>query len=178
MQLINEKVPSNLPNGLHYPKDSDNILSFNNNNSNLKRHALTTNLAGQTNQTNHVEENNIGELAITPSKQRRLNNDAINTKNSQLIVNNNNDLINQKVLTNSLEELNKTTSPGAALTQPNDFNCLKQTTMSLTSHQRARKQKHEHLLPIAMEEVIESSQTNSNDSFELPAESNSNDRSS
>ncbi|XP_065366411.1 supporter of activation of yellow protein [Calliphora vicina] len=176
LQLINEKVPSNLPNGLHYPKDSDNILSFNNNNSNLKRHALATNLAGQTNQTNHVEENNIGELAIPPSKQRRLNNDAINTKNSQLIVNNNNDLINQKVLTNSLEELNKTTSPGAVLTQPNDFNCLKQTTMTLTSHQRARKQKHEHLLPIAMEEVIESSQTNSNDSFELPAENNSNEQ--
>ncbi|XP_037820221.1 supporter of activation of yellow protein isoform X2 [Lucilia sericata] len=175
LQLITNNAPSNLPNGLHYPKDSD-ILALNNNNSNLKRH-----LAGQTNQANHLAENNMGDLAIPPSnKQRRLNNDALNTKNSQLIVNNNNDLINQKVLTNSLEELNKTTTTAAAaaaVTQPNDFNCLKQTTTTtLTSHQRARKQKHEHLLPIAMEEVIDAAQNNSNDSFELSAETNSNEQ--
>ncbi|KAI8115406.1 Supporter of activation of yellow protein [Lucilia cuprina] len=176
LQPITNNAPSNLPNGLHYPKDND-ILALNNNNSNLKRH-----LAGQTNQANHLAENNMGDLAIPPSnKQRRLNNDALNTKNSQLLVNNNNDLINQKVLTNSLEELNKTTTTvvpaAAAMTQPNDFNCLKQTTTTtLTSHQRARKQKHEHLLPIAMEEVIDAGQNNSNDSFDLSAETNSNEQ--
>lgn len=180
LQLVNDKIAppapvTNLPNGLHIHRDNESIL-LNNNNSNLKRHALTTNLAGQTNPENHIEENNIGELAIPPSKQRRLNNEAVNTKNTQMIVNNNND----KVLTNSLEELNKsavnTVVAPAAVVQPSEFNCLKQSTPLQTSHQRARKQKHEHLLPVAMEEVVEGIQTNSTDSFDLPGDSNSNEQ--
>ena len=167
----NEKSAS-LPNGIHYPRDSE-ILSHSINNSNLKRHALQTNLAGP---TNYSLENNVDSML--PAKQRRLNSsDSLNTKNLPLVVNNNNDFLNQKVLINSLEELNKTQQQEQH--QLSNFNSPKQMTSSnfntattttvLTTHQRARKQKHDNLIPIPMEEVVDPMQNISNDSCDFPS---------
>lgn len=168
---INEKN-SFIPNGIHYTDDSK-IPSHSNNNSHLKRHAVQSNLAGPTNYS--PDEN---KESVPPAKQRRLNsNDSLNTKNLSLNVNNNNDFINQKVLINSLGELNKSQQPeqhqlsnlnNSTQIITSSFTTVTTSTILASSHQRARKQKHDNLIPIPMDEVVDSMQNISNDSYDFP----------
>lgn len=123
-----------LPNGLHYPKEL--LTALNNNNSNLKRHAtqMISNSLVEGLHNLAPTETNLEEL---PSKLRKLQNDT-------------NELNQMKVLESNVDEQQCRKSAIAEnVIQP-----------SINNHQRSRKQKHEHLLPLPIDEVVDSMQSN------------------
>ncbi|XP_061386007.1 supporter of activation of yellow protein [Musca vetustissima] len=140
---------TDIQNGLHYSKEA-HLLAINNNNINLKRHASVD--RDEVNQFNSNEGSGVKGL---PSKLRKLQND--NSSPNKIL---NEDSLTQTECFHEYEgdislsnsEVNTT---NAAIIQT-----------GVPVHQRSRKQKHEHLLPVPADEVANTIQTNSVDSVE------------
>ncbi|XP_073831254.1 PHD finger protein enhancer of yellow 3 [Musca autumnalis] len=134
-----------IPNGLSYSEDV-HLLAINNNNINLKRHAsLDTERA---NQLNTRIDNGVLEL---PSKLRKMQDD-----NTSLT-----EIANENILcqTENLHDNGQSINLPIYADSPVTNSTISQSENSI--HQRSRKQKHEHLLPIPADEEVSTIQTNS-----------------
>ncbi|XP_058979847.1 supporter of activation of yellow protein [Musca domestica] len=135
-------------NGLRYTKEA-HLLAMNNNNVSLKRQASLD--SENSNQFNINVGNGLKEL---PSKLRKLENDNYNTGKT---VSESNSTHRE----NFDENFEQDTSTPVLENNPLNISTISQTGLPI--HQRLRKQKHEHLLPIPADEVGNTIQSNSED---------------
>lgn len=136
-----------MPNGLQDSKEAHTTPLNNNNNLNLKRHATL--------ECKDMEGKKLTSKTIIeelPSKLRKLQ------KEDMCATQHNNELHQKQILNNLTDEV-KTKS---------EMIFLNKTSLQspIPQHQRSRKQKHENLLPIPIDEVADSIQKSSSEGIE------------